>query len=87
LSPAERGKFRNALREFIVAASAYESRPEQFVWPKSLRVEKLTGSGVMAMTWSFSGPDGRATSYFEAVDGQMCVVWRCVSRHRINQQP
>lgn len=87
LSPAERGKFPDALREFIVAATSYESSPEHFVWPQSLRVEKLTGSGVMAMTWSFSGPDGRATFQFETVDGQMLVVWRRVGRHRIYQQP
>ena len=87
LSSAERGKFRGALREFIVAAAAYESSPGHFVWPKSLRVERLTGSGVMAMTWSFSGPDGRATFQFETVGGEMFVVWRRVGRHHIYQQP
>ena len=86
LSPGEQRKFRDALREFIAAAAAYESSPEHFVWPKSLRVERLTGSGVMAMTWSFSGPDGRATFQFETIDGQMCVVWRRVGRHRIYHQ-
>jgi hypothetical protein len=87
LSLAERAKFRDTLREFIAAASAYESSPERFIWPKSLRVERLTGSGVMAMTWSFSGPDGRATFQFETVDGQMFVVWRRVGRHQIYRQP
>ena len=87
LSPAERAKFRDTLREFIAAASAYESSPERFIWPKSLRVERLTGSGVMAMTWSFSGPDGRATFQFETVDGQMFVVWRRVGRPQIYRQP
>ena len=87
LSSAERKKFRDALSDFIRVARAYESSPEHFVWPRSLRVEKLTDSGVIAMTWSFSGPDGRATFQFETVDGEMIVVWRRVGRHHIFQQP
>lgn len=87
LSSPERSKFHEALREFIEASRDYESSPEHFVWPKSLRVERLTNSGVMAMTWSFSGPDGRATFQFETVDGEMFVVWRRVGRHDIYRQP
>ena len=87
LSPSEREKFRQALAIFIEASSAYEANPGHFVWPRSLRIEKLTGTGVMAMTWSFSGPDGRATFQFDTIDGQMFVVWRRVARHTIYRQP
>ena len=87
LSEPEREKFRAALGVFIEASKSYESHPENFVWPQSLRIEKLTGTGVMAMTWSFSGPDGRATFQFETVDGVMFVVWRRVGRHSIYQKP
>lgn len=32
------------------------------VWPKGLRVKAVKGAkGMFEMTWSFSGPDGRAT--------------------------
>jgi hypothetical protein len=57
------------------------------VWPKSLRVERLTGSGIMAMTWSFSGPDGRATFEFVTVENEQIVVWRRVGRHSIYREP
>lgn len=87
LSLSEREKFRQALAVFIEASKAYEADPVHFVWPKSLRIEKLTGTGVMAMTWSFSGPDGRATFQFETVGKDLFVVWRRVGRHKIYREP
>ena len=87
LTTSEREKFRQALAIFIEACRAYEANPERYVWPKSLRIERLTGTGVMAMTWSFSGPDGRATFQFETVDGEIVVVWRRVGRHNIYKNP
>lgn len=75
------------LQKFIPAAKAYEQNPEHFVWPKALRIERLTGRGIMAMTWSFSGPDGRATFQFVTDDSVQYVVWRRVGRHSIYSNP
>ena len=87
LSPEERFVFKKALARFIAAARDYEGLPEHYVWPKSLRVERLTGSGIMAMTWSFSGPDCRATFEFVTVEKEQIVVWRRVGRHGIYREP
>jgi hypothetical protein len=87
LSALERELFRQALSVFIAASKGYHASPEKFEWPRSLRVERLTGTGVMAMTWSFSGPDGRATFQFETIDGDIQVVWRRVGRHQIYREP
>jgi hypothetical protein len=87
LSEVERQKFKEALAVFIAACREYEAQPKHYVWPASLRIEKLGGTPVMAMTWSFSGPDGRATFQFDTIDGEMCVVWRRVGRHRIYLEP
>ena len=87
LSPEERLVFKKALARFIAAAGDYEGNPERYVWPKSLRVERLTGSGIMAMAWSFSGPDGRATFEFVTVENEQIVVWRRVGRHSIYREP
>lgn len=87
LTPAERRVFKVALASFIAAGREYEKKPEGYVWPKSLRVERLQGTSVMAMTWSFSGPDGRATFHIETVDGELWVTWRRVGRHAIYRHP
>lgn len=87
LSATEREMFREALTIFIEACGAYEQQPDRFVWPKRLRVEKLSGTPIMAMTWSLAGPDGRATFQFDTLDGEMLVVWRRVGRHAIYREP
>lgn len=87
LNADEKKQFRSALSDFIAACREYEKRPEHYIWPRHLRVEKLTGSPVMAMTWSFSGPDGRATFQFESVDGELMITWRRVGRHAIYREP
>lgn len=87
LSEQERLAFKKTLARFIVASREYEANPENYVWPKSLRVERLTGTGIMAMTWSFSGPDGRATFEFVTVENEQIVVWRRVGRHSIYREP
>lgn len=39
------------------------------------------------LTWSFAGPDGRATFEFFAVDGETAIRWRRVGRHDIFRNP
>lgn len=87
LSPEERDAFTAALARFIAAAKEYEDKPQGFVWPGSLRIERLTGTRVMAMTWSLRGPDGRATFQLENLEGQLWVTWRRVGRHEIYREP
>ena len=87
LTAEERRVFKQPLATFISAGREYEKKRESYVWPKSLRVERLKGTPVMAMTWSFSGPDGRATFQLETLDGELWVTWRRVGRHSIYLKP
>lgn len=57
-------------------------------WPATLRIRGVAAApGVFEMTWSFSGPDGRAT--FEVVDlaGEPAIRWRRIGGHAIFHQP
>lgn len=61
LSSDERALFLAALRKFGAAADL-AVQAGAFNWPASLRVKGVRAArGVYEMTWSFSGPDGRAT--------------------------
>jgi len=39
------------------------------------------------MTWSFSGPDGRATFEWVTIDGVLAVRWRRIGGHGVFKQP
>lgn len=43
--------------------------------------------GLWEMTWSFSGPDGRATFEFITLDGEPHVRWRRIGTHAIYTSP
>jgi hypothetical protein len=50
-------------------------------WPRALRIHRI---GVAySMTWSFSGPDGRALFRLAEVAGETVVVWLRVGNHGI----
>jgi len=63
------------------------------VFPAHLRVKPITSApGVFEMTWSFSGPDGRASFQWATItlpDGtrQAAVRWRRIGTHRIFGSP
>jgi hypothetical protein len=42
---------------------------------------------IWEMTWSFSGPDGRATFEFVSIDGELAIRWRRIGGHRIFREP
>lgn len=87
LSAAEQDSFKNALRDFIEACDRYASDPAAG-WPASLRVKDVENApGVLEMTWSFSGPDGRATFEWIQIDGQLAVRWRRIGGHAIFKKP
>ncbi|MEZ5333469.1 MAG: hypothetical protein R2991_15865 [Thermoanaerobaculia bacterium] len=92
LKDREKALFREAARRFNAvcdAALAHGGRPR---WPKALRVKDVEGApGVWEMTWSFSGPDGRATWEWTSteVDGAHVPVirWRRIGGHAIFGDP
>jgi hypothetical protein len=51
-------------------------------------VKSVQGAqGVWEMTWSFAGPDGRATFEWITIDGEPAVRWRRVGGHAIFTDP
>lgn len=88
LSPAERNVFRQVVVEqFVPAAERIAAEPGA-PWPKGLRVKRVQGApGVWEMTWSFAGPDGRATFEWIGVDGEPAIRWRRVGAHAIFSEP
>ncbi len=93
LSASERELFRDAVRVFNDAADEIASGALD-TWPAKLRVRSVKGAaGVFEMTWSFSGPDGRATwEWVNTTDPktgrrERAVRWRRVGRHSIFTKP
>ena len=93
LSEKERELFRTATRAFNVACDRFIETRDPSSWPAGLRVKGVVNApGVFEMTWSFSGPDGRATWQWTTVDtsegGSMLAVrWRRLGDHRIFREP
>ena len=83
LSEGERRLFREILPTFN--ASCDRIATDQTVrFPASLRVKDVENApGVLEMTWSFSGPDGRATFEWVAIDGKLGLRWRRIGGHAI----
>ena len=88
LTKGEQQLFMRVLQQrFIPACDRYAADPSSR-WPAGLRVKPVQSKlGILEMTWSFSGPDGRATFEFVTVDGQLRVRWRRVGGHDIFGQP
>lgn len=87
LSDPEAKMVRKALESFVPACDRYAT-DSSARWPAALRVKDVEGApGVWEMTWSFSGPDGRATFEFVQIDGSLGVRWRRVGTHSILKRP
>ena|SRR5579875_3452417 len=87
LSEPERELFKAAVRRMN---DAYAQRGEQKLpsWPAHLRIRDVEGApGVFEMTWSFAGPDGRATFELITVDDEPAVKWRRIGDHKIFRRP
>ena len=80
--------FRRVERDdFSPAADRYAADPSSR-WPSRLRIKPVEGTrGIFEMTWSFSGPDGRATFELVTIEGELRVRWRRVGGHQILRQP
>lgn len=88
LSREELAQFRDAVRDLFVPAAERIAADPGATWPASLRVKRVEGAvGIWEMTWSFSGPDGRATFEWIEIDGERAVRWRRVGGHAIFRDP
>ena len=87
LSEPEKNLFRTA---YLRMNAAYAQRGGRAIppWPASLRIRDVEGAtGVFEMTWSFSGPDGRATFEYITIDGEPAIRWRRIGGHEIFREP
>lgn len=93
LSAIEAEQFKAAVVEFNSAADAFVRTRDPREWPRRLRVKSvLSAPGVFEMTWSFAGPDGRATWEWVAVpdeigQDQPPIRWRRIGGHVIFKKP
>jgi hypothetical protein len=87
LSRDEQAAFQAALKDFVPACDRYAADPAA-AWPTSLRVKSIENApGIMEMTWSFSGPDGRATFEWIQMEGRLALRWRRIGGHAIFRNP
>ena len=87
LGKDEQKLFRVALSAFISATKSRAATPDA-PWPKRLRVKSVEGApGIWEVTWSFTGPDGRATFEWTTVDGNPGIRWRRIGGHAIFRRP
>jgi hypothetical protein len=87
LSEAEKRRFNEVLPAFVAACDRYAA-DSSTSWPASLRAKDVEGApGIFEMTWSFVGPDGRATFEWTAIEGAHGLRWRRIGGHRILMEP
>lgn len=95
LSDAERAMVRAAVVDFSEACDRFVEQRTPF--PSRLRVKDVKGApGVFEMTWSFAGPDCRATwEWIEvsvadeggSVEPVPAVRWRRIGGHEVFRRP
>ena len=84
LRPEHRSRFKSRVADFNTGCERYLETGLIRFWCASLRVARMTvAEPVWEMTWSFSGPDGRATFQFLERDGETVVLWRRIGTHQI----
>jgi hypothetical protein len=88
LSESERSMFRAVVREdFHPACERRRADPAASI-PARLRVQRIEAApGIWEMTWSFAGPDGRATFEWVQIDGEPGIRWRRIGGHAIFGEP
>jgi hypothetical protein len=88
LSDDQFAEFRRVVAEQFVPAAVRHAAQPGSGWPKSLRVKSVRGArGIWEMTWSFAGPDGRATFEATTIDAEPAIRWRRVGSHAIFSDP
>jgi hypothetical protein len=88
LRPSEQGLFlRVVQRDFHPACERFAQDPGA-AWPRGLRVKRVQGApGVWETTWSFAGPDGRASFEWTQEQGELVVRWRRIGGHVVFERP
>jgi hypothetical protein len=87
LKEGERKMFSQAVLEMNRAFAGRGDRPFP-IWPARLRVKSVKAAdGIWEMTWSFSGPDGRATFEYVTLDGEPAIRWRRIGDHAVFAKP
>ena len=88
LTRSERATFLTVLeRHFMPAAERFRDQPAM-PWPRGIRVKRVVAApGIWEMTWSFAGPDGRATFEWVAIEGEPGIRWRRIGGHEIFARP
>ena len=87
-SAAERTAFRSVVQDDFHPACERRRMDPAAPWPNRLRVKDVEGArGVWEMTWSFSGPDGRATFEWVRIAGEPGIRWRRIGGHSIFGDP
>ena len=87
LSSSDYAIVRAKLADFVAACGRYAADPST-AWPAALRVKPVEAApGVLEVTFSFSGPDIRATFEWISINGELAVRWRRIGNHRIFNQP
>lgn len=88
LSASERTLFEEVVRRSFHPACERHRVDPAAPWPRRLRVKRVQGMpGVWEMTWSFAGPDGRATFEWIEIDGELAIRWRRIGGHDIFGRP
>jgi len=88
LSGSERATFREVVTERFHPACERRRADPTSAWPTSLRVKDVEGApGIWEMTWSFAGPDGRATFEWVEIAGEPGIRWRRIGGHAIFGAP
>ena len=80
--------FRRVARDLFSPAADRIATDPAARWPAGLRVKQVQGTrGILEMTWSLAGPDGRATFELVTVGKELRIRWRRVGGHRVLRQP
>lgn len=76
-------KINSAYDQHVASGST-----DRIKWPKNLRIRDVEdAAGVWEVTWSFSGPDGRATFEFFEAEYNQGIRWRRIGGHEIFSKP
>ena len=88
LSRSQQETFRRVVFEQFVPACERRRIDPTLPWPRSLRVKAVVGApGVWELTWSFAGPDGRATFEWVVMGAEPRIRWRRIGGHAIFEEP
>jgi hypothetical protein len=87
LSAKERRLVDERLPAFVEACDRYAEDPST-AWPSALRVKDIENApGIWEVTFSFSGPDIRATFEWITIDAELAVRWRRIGGHEVFKRP